>query len=369
MITNLPHGYYIVNDQVYANKAQAIYASKGNTVTWNFHDDIFSASNWTKRPAGLLKDLYKDRAQQLRDKYDYLVLNFSGGPDSWNILNTFLVNNIKIDEIFTRWAKAERKYRTANNTNTDEANLGSEFEYAVLPVLESIAKTHPEINIVIDDYSDGYMQELKEGQILESNHYQMMPSFFRFNRKSESELLAEKHNKSVGVVYGYDKIRCCVRDGNFYSYFLDCIGGTALDHSRTFELFYWSPEFPQLPILQAHSIKDRLKQSIELKNLSYRQLYTQVCYPDYDTNTFQVQKGWGGMLCKSDLWIPKFNPRYYESWKWSIDQLYNSIDKKYLSYHPRDQKITVGFKPILSREYLVEENCGLPDLVWRGLNL
>jgi hypothetical protein len=112
--------------------------------------------------------------------------------------------------------------------------------------LEQIKKTHPEINIVIDDYSDGFTKELTEKQLLYSNHYQMMPSFFRFNRKSQSELIAEKHNKNIGVIYGYDKVRCSVSNGDFYSYFLDCIGGNNLDPSRTFEVFYWSPDFPQL---------------------------------------------------------------------------------------------------------------------------
>ena len=38
-------------------------------------------------------DLYRIRAQEIRDSYDYLVLNLSGGPDSMNILNVFVKNN------------------------------------------------------------------------------------------------------------------------------------------------------------------------------------------------------------------------------------------------------------------------------------
>jgi hypothetical protein len=41
-----------------------------------------------------LKTLYKERAQQLRDNYDELILYYSGGSDSHNILHTFLQNNI-----------------------------------------------------------------------------------------------------------------------------------------------------------------------------------------------------------------------------------------------------------------------------------
>jgi hypothetical protein len=100
MITDSARGYYQVNDKIYTNKLLALYSNKNNDeITWNFHDDVFSQQDWTKKPAGTLQDLYKQRAQQLRDSYDYLILNFSGGADSWNILHTFLTNNIKLDEV------------------------------------------------------------------------------------------------------------------------------------------------------------------------------------------------------------------------------------------------------------------------------
>jgi len=48
--------------------------------------------------------LYALRARQLREKYDYLVLYFSGGADSTNILKTFIDNNIFLDEIVMQMA-------------------------------------------------------------------------------------------------------------------------------------------------------------------------------------------------------------------------------------------------------------------------
>ena len=48
----------------------------------------------------VISSLDKDKyAQQLREKYDYIVLAYSGGADSCNVLNSFLDNGIPIDDI------------------------------------------------------------------------------------------------------------------------------------------------------------------------------------------------------------------------------------------------------------------------------
>ena len=164
MIKNSERGFYQVGNKIFTNKMLAMYeASTAKLeVKFNFHDEVYSKIDWEKRPTGTLKELYKHRAQQLRDEYDYITINFSGGPDSRNVLNSFISNGIKIDEIYTRWGLAERKFTPASNTDYRESNTGSEFEYAVLPVLKYLEKNYPEINIVIDDLSECFQTELTE---------------------------------------------------------------------------------------------------------------------------------------------------------------------------------------------------------------
>jgi hypothetical protein len=360
MITDSVRGFYQIKDKIYTNKLLALYSNKNNDeIKWNFHDDLFSQQDWTKRPAGTLKDLYKQRAQQLRDSYDYLVLNFSGGADSWNILHTFLTNNIKLDEIYTRWGRAERKYKSADPFDIKEGNLGSEFEYAVVPVLDYVRKNYPQINIVIDDYSECYQQDFKEEYLFLSDHYQLMPSPFRYGRKSEKEIALENKNKKIGVIYGYDKIRCKVENENFYAYFSDGMSGSYdsdITSNRKFELFYYSIDLPQLPILQAHYIKESLSilpLSMDIKTIKkYRDLYTIVCYPEYNRDTLQVNKLLGTHISNSDSWIHSYNPRYFKSWKWHYDQLFNSIDKKFL-WQPQNTSLNTGVKSSNSKYYLI----------------
>jgi hypothetical protein len=327
---NSPHGYYEVGQYwPFLNKTEALHtASKYNKpVRWVFHENVFGSLDWTKIPTQTISELHRDRAQQIRDQYDYVIVNFSGGMDSWTVLHSFLSNNIHIDEIYTRWARKERNYKSADPLNTHESNLSSEFEYAVLPVLDYIKNTYPKINIVIDDYSEELEKDLPDNAVLLSNQYQTMPTFFRFNRKSEQEKQAEKQGKKIGVVYGCDKIRCQVENNNFYAYFMDCMGGSDSDPSRKVEMFYWSKDFPMIPVAHAHGIKNYIKNNFTVqseqkdsvvKKQEYREIYQKVCYPEYNIQTLQVGKPLGSLVWESDYWIKTHNPRFYDSWTWTI---------------------------------------------------
>ena len=104
MSTYLYHnkGIYSCNDKFFHNKIDAIFEANasGKWVEWDYHDSIFSKYQWSSDPAAELDELYRQRALQLREAYDHLVLFYSGGVDSWYILNAFIKHNISLDEIY-----------------------------------------------------------------------------------------------------------------------------------------------------------------------------------------------------------------------------------------------------------------------------
>jgi len=77
---------------------------------------------WDQEPVSTLSDLYHNRAQQLRNKYDYLVLWYSGGADSDTALNSFIDNNIHIDEIVS-WVNYEATGDKFDFTNGEIFNV------------------------------------------------------------------------------------------------------------------------------------------------------------------------------------------------------------------------------------------------------
>ena len=366
LIINSPYGYYRAGNQVYLNKAEATYNASKNQVplTWHFYEDIFNTLDWTKRPSGTLQELYKIRAQQIRDEYDHVIVNFSGGMDSWNVLYSFLSNDIHVDEIVTSWPRAERKLRPLSNS-IEQWNMGSEYEFAVRPLLKEIEKKYPKINIVLYDFSDKIEQEIQEKNFFGQHNYQNAPGFHKFAGRTEKELQAIKENKKVAVVIGAEKITLTVKNNNFYAFFSDHANNADAE-GRTTEFFYWSDKLPLLPVLQSHCLKDVITQEyladptfVPFNGNQYREIYRKACYPEYNPNTFQTLKKFGTMMWDSDLWIKEYNPRYHESWKWIVDQYFGGIDKSY-QFHNKDNKLT-GLTLLEGPHYLLEENTQVPN--------
>ena len=132
-------GYYSAGDKIFYNRVDALlhHEQTGIFPDWKFHDDVFGAYNWTVEPTLSLNDLYKTRAQQLRDKYDYIVLFFSGGADSTNVLDTFVNNKIHLDEVVT--------YHNSGVAKELSSPLLKELKWATYPYIKKILKSNPSI--------------------------------------------------------------------------------------------------------------------------------------------------------------------------------------------------------------------------------
>jgi hypothetical protein len=152
-----------------------------------------------------------------------------------------------------------------------------------------------------------------------------------------------------------------MQDKNLYAYFSDNIGGVSSDPSRNIELFYWTPDFPEISVLQTHYLKDYFKENAKLikDHQEYREIYQQVCCPNYNPDTFQVGKAYGSLHWKSDAWIRKYNPNYYQSWRWVTGQFLNSVDDQYK--HKIHNNFVVGIKLFVSPFYLIENNSDIPN--------
>jgi hypothetical protein len=150
------NGYYTVGNKIFNFKFNALVESTrtGTEVKWHFHEDIFSKMSWRSRDSVGLDQLYKIRAQQIRDKYDYVVLAFSGGADSHQILKTFIKHNIKLDELIVDWSiKHVDKILNVNNS-TDPSNFYSEWELCIKPTLEWVRINCPDIKISLLDSTE-----------------------------------------------------------------------------------------------------------------------------------------------------------------------------------------------------------------------
>ena len=153
-------GFYTVGNKVFHNKPQALLEATrtGHFPHWNFNREVFSRIDTTVEPELSLRELYRIRAQQLRDRYDYIRLEFSGGSDSATVLLSFINNNIHLDEVVFRYPAQGDRDLEPDAKNMKAENTLSEWHFAAKPMLQRLAVTHPGIKITMHDFSDNILK-------------------------------------------------------------------------------------------------------------------------------------------------------------------------------------------------------------------
>lgn len=257
-------GYYQVGDIKIYNKVEAIrlHSRTGIHPEWKFNDEVFGSYDWTKEPTDSLESLYRKRAEQLREKYDYIVLLYSGGADSHNVLDTFINNSIHLDEICTfHYLKG----------NTATCSRNQEIIKMAVPYAQQILQQHPEIKHRIVDLTDYMHDFFSVGENAELGIFEQTstqnPSMIV--RRRIHELVPEYRSaiadgKRICFIWGCEKPRVIQKDGKYRFRFIDIIDAAANPGSTSpIELFYWTPDLPELMIKQAHIIKRYLQHSNE----------------------------------------------------------------------------------------------------------
>lgn len=279
------YGYYEYKGNIYYDRHQILddmlrlrdYDGKFKFI---FNDDFFDGLNWEEEPQIDILSLYKLRAQQIRQKYDYIILLFSGGADSVQILNTCLDNNIFIDEIQCyHCEKGISKIPDANNLNMVDM---LEFKYSSKKYLEKVRLKSPKTKITTIDMTDYIYDEIANKKFsylgLAKHHMMFAPMAYNTYPRIYTYLIF-KHNQENHsgksnrcFIRGMDKPVVNVRDGHLYFNFTD----VTLNHARnviigevpsigTFENFYWSADAPLIPIKQSHMLLHTFKQKTLLR--------------------------------------------------------------------------------------------------------
>lgn len=369
-------GFYTVGENTYYSKVQALMAStkSGNFPHWNFNNEVYSKQTWDHEPKTNVRELYRLRAAQLRERYDYIRLECSGGSDSTQTLFSFLLNGIHIDEIVFRYPKIGTEKLLVDCTNFKCENTSSEYEFATKPLLNWVATNYPNVKITIHDYStdmlvdedrdESWVYSAKE--FLQPGHVTKFPNYQTIDHKYLLDT-----GKNVCVLYGIDKPKMCIKDGKWYLYFMDFQANYANpdvgDYTNiTNEYFYWTPDMPEISVKQAHIVMNwfNMPENRHLQFLArwpnhsvsqrtaYENLIKPLIYPDFDPMTFQVSKPGSNFYSEMDHWFyENFNDhKLYRSWKAGLDFVECNIDPKFFN---REFRQAVGFVGFLSPFYYI----------------
>lgn len=318
-------GEWRVNGESFFVKSQALLRATelGAEVSYHYYDEIYASVDVTglgRIPLGML---YKQRALQLRESYDYLILNYSGGADSRNILNTFLANNIKLDCVFVKWPLrivGKNIYPITNNT--DHRNFLCEWDLVIKPDLDMLRSKHPEIRIEVEDWTHDLGQSSFVDRMFDGlQQFTYMTNMVRVPSCSRIEREMADQGKKVAAIHGIDKpVFGMLPDGRCYMRFLDT--ATTVCPPRPHnpngtEYFYWSPDMPNIPFEQCFAVMRWCRTNPRSKHLfdafegndhllsltgheraerfnKQQHIIKWLIYPNYDPTIFQAEKPFRG---------------------------------------------------------------------------
>lgn len=314
------NGYYLVGNKIFNHKILALQEATRSRlpITWNFNDEVYNQVNWQTRDNISLTELYRIRAQQLRNQYDYLVLCWSAGADSDTILNSFLDNNILLDEIVLLWPISKTQGKYIPKVDNDPYNMVSEWDLTIKPRIEYLKKHHPNLKITICDILDDVPPEEFSDDtvlILEKHNYFSIQKYRALDNVLRDR--AEQYPNTATIV-GVAPVETVILDDYLAIQFIDSVATatpksdyTLQGWARNIEFFYWTPSLPELIKEQAHVVLDhvnrypaskqylgklRLGQNKVLKKVNvidrelYRQFRKALLYPNYNLSTFQAIK-------------------------------------------------------------------------------
>ena len=273
----LYNGHYLYKGNAYTNRdyivEDMILSNDKNPIDFYFHDDVFSAIDWTIEPPEHIDELYRQRAQQLRDKYKCLILSYSGGSDSQQILDIFLKHNIHLDEVQTiSWEKLVAGKNEQEIFNDDAIKFLLEYNINVVPNLKRIKDVSPNTKITVLDTSDFLFNDITSGNFetigiknLGAFRGILVPVPRSWTLTQNYHMNKTTSKDGVCLIQGIEKPHFYEHEGRCYFRFSDAgyycekfINNKLIDNSFRTEYFFWTPDLPQIVIKQANLLKNAL---------------------------------------------------------------------------------------------------------------
>ena len=233
----------------------------GSAYKFAFFDKEFKNFSWNEEPTATWDDLSKTRALQLRHKYPWLRLWYSGGRDSHHILKTFVDNNILIDEIVI-----------FHNQFDDFRD--HEMRNVVYPIAKEMVKhTKTKITnatLTLEDYQ----------QVFKKNWWDITPTdatqgwWFQPNNFSElvkkrSDVFVLDHQGiKVGNIVGADRPKLTISDNSWYMQINDRMFECCMSDG-SFELFYLSGDLPELHAKQCWMLLQQIEKKYQDRDAAW----------------------------------------------------------------------------------------------------
>lgn len=238
----------------------AVYYSLGEKF------DNFNFRKYDPSPE-LADEFLERRIKQLREKYSYIRLWFSGGKDCWLVLDTAIRFNVYIDEIVII-----RKTCKNNLGLYEDVSQIKELDESAFAYLEKVKHLIPDTKITVIDSDDPHYEAVFENKDWTSwitewyFSLTYMPSIFFKYINPKFNLLENIENSCSIVGSPVPAVRFNEKKNKWVFFFNDAkfspVHGN-LGPGETFEDFLITEDFPELAELHVNYIVKSLEKDQE----------------------------------------------------------------------------------------------------------
>jgi len=247
---NLP--VWKVNGETFTNKLHAKLASKrlDKDIHFDLYDSKFLDFDWAYDDPESFESILARRCKQLRDTHKYIRLFYSGGHDSHTMLLSFLQSNTHVDEIviniYSYWQTSKTEHVDDYTRNHP---LNREQFRAAIPFIKKISSTIPKTKITIETLTGDYLNSNEGfGDTLQQNTMDITVDKM-LHRKM---LFGEDKIQGAINLLGAEKPRLKRVDGRYYWFCVDSNLVSINSHGTESEMFYITPDMPELHRKQCH---------------------------------------------------------------------------------------------------------------------
>jgi len=287
------------------NKAKVLRLTSLDDIVLKI-DPKFDKAAWHIEPTQTISELHHQRANQIRQSYDYVVLYFSGGADSITVLNSFVNNNIPIDELVV-YVNSDAKHNTAIS-GIVALNYLSEIKY--------------QGKVTLFDINFDVLNKIVSSSAWKTyeNFSGLMHSFYRFRigffetHKYLTKVTARKGK--VAHVFGgiFPKIER-LEDGLYSSIHINSFMVSSTDPQNV--QFFTCAEMPELHIKHSYILSRSYNEALKKESREYKLLIRDSYSEELDipknegrTDSNENQFGHHHMLYRLYEKKPEFITRY-----------------------------------------------------------
>lgn len=337
--------YYTKDGKRFHSRIEsALYAQKTQQqVFFHYYDNVYNFIDWQIEPPQSLNFYYKEQATRIRDNYDYVVLFYSGGADSTNILETFYYNNIKIDKIVMVGAFSQDPNSYSDKNHNAELYLNA-FSRIDKLGLASICQ--------LCDYSKMF-SDVKQFRLYQLGEEWTEEIIGRYSPHNWFWYEIEDHvvptqmkDKKVALIWGKDKPifssnRVNNKESSHSFTFMD---RTVLNYGTGMSIkphenidrinFYWDPNYTDILVKQLFTLIHCEKQSTSIEDKLYK-LRTPILYKSPKSQSIYLS-------LRDTYLIDNVDTKLFDFYRLGLKSIQNKIGLLQLGTPIYTQKYYIG---------------------------